>query len=161
MCKLLYLQLTKNAKRKQNLTNYTYIGFYTGCWSPSLTTGWSGHLFWHPLCAQIKNGTSLCHRSQKTTYTASRRKKALQRLKVTDQRSCQYIERVKLERSTELCMTYGLRDSHANMLRWNVCRLYAWVGRECKLVTPQAMAFTHSRADKRGILLTLRNIVII
>lgn len=46
-----------------------YIGFYTGCWSLSLTAGWSGHLSWHRLCARKGNGTSLCRHSLKTSYT--------------------------------------------------------------------------------------------
>lgn len=51
-----------------------YIVFCTGCWSLSWRAGWSGHLFWHRLCAQIRNGTSLYHCSLKTSYTKSNMK---------------------------------------------------------------------------------------
>lgn len=64
-----------------NKRSYAYIGFYTGCWSPSLTAGWSGHLSWHRLCAQIRNETSLCRCSLKTSYTETGWKKVSQRLK--------------------------------------------------------------------------------
>lgn len=48
----------------------TYIGFYTGWWSPAWRAGWSGHLSWRPLCAPTrrKNGTSVQRRSRKTSY---------------------------------------------------------------------------------------------
>lgn len=47
--------------------NVSYIVFCTGCWSLSLTAGWSGHLFWH----------GLCRRSMTTSYTEAKMKAGL------------------------------------------------------------------------------------
>lgn len=102
---------------QESKRSYAYIEFYTGCWSLSLTAGWSGHLSWHRLCAQIGNETSLCHHSLKTSYTETRWKKSFTKAQSNNiaQRSCR-CKKEKLKRNIETCLTYGLKDSHANIL---------------------------------------------